>query len=68
MQKSSSNSLVLSLISSLCSQIFASIAPSIYGHEDIKRGIALAMFGGEPKNPGKEIRTPGLTFYFTKTG
>ena len=43
-------------------QIFASIAPSIYGHEDIKRGIALAMFGGEPKNPGKESPTYGLTF------
>ncbi|RTG87469.1 DNA replication licensing factor MCM2 [Schistosoma bovis] len=32
-------------------RIFASIAPSVYGHEDIKRGIALALFGGEPKNP-----------------
>lgn len=33
-------------------QIFASIGPSIYGHEDIKRGLALALFGGEAKNPG----------------
>jgi hypothetical protein len=29
--------------------IFNSIAPSIYGHSDIKRGVALAMFGGEAK-------------------
>lgn len=34
-------------------QIFASIGPSIYGHEDIKRGLALALFGGESKNPGE---------------
>lgn len=34
-------------------QIFASIGPSIYGHEDIKRGLALALFGGEAKNPGE---------------
>jgi DNA replicative helicase MCM subunit Mcm2 (Cdc46/Mcm family) len=33
-------------------RIFASIGPSIYGHDDIKRAIALAMFGGQPKNPG----------------
>uniref|UniRef100_A0A8C4RB68 DNA replication licensing factor MCM2 n=1 Tax=Eptatretus burgeri TaxID=7764 RepID=A0A8C4RB68_EPTBU len=33
-------------------RIFASIGPSIFGHEDIKRAIALALFGGEAKNPG----------------
>lgn len=37
-------------------KIMKSIAPSIYGHEDIKRAIALAMFGGVPKNiQGKHI-------------
>lgn len=36
-------------------QIFASIGPSIYGHEDIKRGLALALFGGESKNPGELV-------------
>ncbi|KAJ3064248.1 MCM DNA helicase complex subunit [Rhizoclosmatium hyalinum] len=32
-------------------RIIKSIAPSIYGHDDIKTAIALAMFGGVPKNP-----------------
>lgn len=36
----------------IADRIFSSIAPSVYGHDDIKRGIALALFGGEPKNPG----------------
>ncbi|KAK6176782.1 hypothetical protein SNE40_015016 [Patella caerulea] len=40
-------------------RIFASIAPSIYGHEDIKKSIALAMFGGEPKNPGGKHKVRG---------
>ncbi|VEL36793.1 unnamed protein product [Protopolystoma xenopodis] len=39
----------------ISARIFSSIAPSIYGHDDIKRGIALALFGGESKNPGKFI-------------
>jgi DNA replicative helicase MCM subunit Mcm2 (Cdc46/Mcm family) len=32
-------------------KIIQSIAPSIYGHEDIKTAIALSMFGGQGKNP-----------------
>ncbi|CAH8452936.1 unnamed protein product [Schistosoma rodhaini] len=40
-------------------RIFSSIAPSVYGHEDIKRGIALALFGGEPKNPGGKHKVRG---------
>ena len=35
-------------------RVMASIAPSIYGHEDVKRALALALFGGEPKDPGAE--------------
>ena len=31
-------------------RIFASIAPSIYGHPFIKKALALAMFGGEAKD------------------
>ena len=38
-------------------RVMASIAPSIYGHEDVKRAIALALFGGEPKDPGSCIYT-----------
>ena len=33
-------------------RIMASIAPSIYGHESVKRALALALFGGEAKDPG----------------
>ena len=33
-------------------RIMASIAPSIYGHEGVKRALALALFGGEAKDPG----------------
>ncbi|XP_054711907.1 DNA replication licensing factor mcm2-like [Uloborus diversus] len=40
-------------------RIIASIAPSIYGHHDIKRAIALALFGGEPKNPGGKHKVRG---------
>lgn len=40
-------------------KIFASIAPSIYGHKFIKRGLALAMFGGEGKDFGGKHRIRG---------
>lgn len=40
-------------------RIIASIAPSIYGHNYIKRGLALALFGGESKNPGKKHKVRG---------
>lgn len=32
-------------------RIARSIAPSIYGHGNIKEGIALAMFGGQVSIP-----------------
>ena len=34
-------------------QIVASMAPSIYGHNDIKRALALSLFGGVAKDPGE---------------
>lgn len=40
-------------------RIIKSIAPSIYGHEDIKTGIALAMFGGQEKNVKGKHRLRG---------
>ena len=40
-------------------QIIASIAPSIYGHDDIKRAIALSLFGGQPKDPGGKHKIRG---------
>ena len=33
----------------IAERIMKSIAPSIYGHENIKTGLALAMFGGQEK-------------------
>lgn len=43
----------------IATRIFASIAPSIYGHEDIKRAIAMSLFGGEAKNPGGKHKLRG---------
>ena len=34
----------------LCQKIIRSVAPSIYGHDDIKTAIALSMFGGVGKD------------------
>ncbi|KAL7675605.1 hypothetical protein ACOME3_001872 [Neoechinorhynchus agilis] len=49
----------LSRTENIGERIFASIAPSIYGHENVKRAIALAMFGGQHKNPGGKHRVRG---------
>merc|ERR1719322_947147 len=40
-------------------RIIASIAPSVFGHEDIKRAIALPLFGGVSKNPQDKHKVRG---------
>jgi DNA replication licensing factor MCM2 len=40
-------------------RIIKSIAPSIYGHDDVKTAIALSMFGGVFKNPQGKHRLRG---------
>jgi DNA replication licensing factor MCM2 len=40
-------------------KIIKSIAPSIFGHENIKLGIALSLFGGQSKNIGGKHRIRG---------
>ncbi|KAJ8452179.1 hypothetical protein Cgig2_016760 [Carnegiea gigantea] len=40
-------------------RVIKSIAPSIYGHDDIKTAIALAMFGGQEKNVEGKHRLRG---------
>ncbi|CAJ0576172.1 unnamed protein product, partial [Mesorhabditis spiculigera] len=43
----------------IADRVFASIAPSIHGHQDVKKAIALALFRGESKNPGEKHRIRG---------
>lgn len=43
----------------IADRIVASIGPSIYGHEFTKRALALAIFGGESKNPGNKHKVRG---------
>lgn len=43
----------------IANRIIKSIAPSIYGHEDIKTAIALAMFGGQEKHVSGKLRLRG---------
>ncbi|WKY03325.1 hypothetical protein Q1695_004790 [Nippostrongylus brasiliensis] len=43
----------------IAERIFASIAPSIYGHDFVKQAIALALFRGEAKNPGEKHKLRG---------
>jgi len=40
-------------------RVMMSISPSIYGHEDIKRAIALSLFGGVAKDPGGKHKLRG---------
>jgi len=40
-------------------KIASSIAPSVFGHEEIKRGIALMLFGGVHKGTGEGINLRG---------
>lgn len=49
----------LSQDSRIAERVFASIAPSIYGHANIKRALALALFGGQAKEVGEKHRMRG---------
>merc|ERR1711899_259546 len=40
-------------------RIMASIAPSIFGHDDIKRALALTLFGGQSKDRSDKHRVRG---------
>ncbi|CAN8071889.1 unnamed protein product [Agarophyton chilense] len=43
----------------IAERMFASIAPSIYGHANIKRALALALFGGQAKEVGEKHHIRG---------
>ncbi|CAI5470447.1 unnamed protein product [Closterium sp. Yama58-4] len=43
----------------IAERIIKSIAPSIYGHDNVKTSLALAMFGGQEKNAGGKHRLRG---------
>lgn len=43
----------------IADRIICSMAPSIYGHNFIKRSLALTLFGGESKNPGDKHKIRG---------
>lgn len=49
----------LSKEENIADRIMRSMAPSIYGHEDIKRAIALSLFGGVAKDPGGKHKIRG---------
>ena len=40
-------------------KIIASMAPSIYGHKDIKTAIACSLFGGVPKDVNGKLSIRG---------
>lgn len=48
--------LCLSKLPNLADLIYANIAPSIFGHMDVKRAIALSLFGGVTKQAAQRIR------------
>ncbi len=43
----------------IAEKIFNSVAPSIYGHMFIKKGLCMCMFGGESKDVGGKHRIRG---------
>jgi DNA-directed RNA polymerase subunit RPC12/RpoP len=49
----------LSTQENIAERIFASMAPSIHGHEDIKIALALSLFGGEAKVLENKMRVRG---------